>query len=431
MGDFETLEPHWLSYQEAVAAVLEVAAPAPTEERSPADALGRILAAGVRARATLPPHDNSAMDGFAVRSREVRELGASPRLPVAGLSLPGSLPVPSVQPGAAVRIMTGGPIPTGFDTVIRVEHTDGEAGPGWVVLNTLEDLGKHIRPAGQDMQEGDEVLAPGTRLHAGAIAVAVAAGAERVRVHGRPRIGVLSSGDELVEAQEFHQVEAGTGVPDTNRQMLIAAVAELGGIPVDLGIVKDDPQALRNVLEKLPPLDALVTTGGASMGEKDLLKRVLSSLSFELVFWRAKVRPGSPVSLGQLAIDGIPVPVFGLPGNPASAFVTFQLFVAPFVRACAGSAETGPSVVRAKVTAPLTSPPGLTHFYRVALHRSPSSDGNIGEITASLCGHQGSGLVSSLSEADGFAVVPEGISHIEVGDSVEVHVLPGRWTADR
>lgn len=436
MAGFERLEADWLSYGEALARVLADARPTPAAAISPARAVGRHLAAPVAARATLPSWPNSAMDGFAVRSEEVagRPAGGGIRLPVAGVSRPGSIPLEGVPAGEAVRIMTGGPVPAGFDSVIRVEHTDGEASPGFVVIHRTDDVGRHVRSPGKDMERGDETVPAGTVVHSGTLAVILASGVDRLAVFRRPRVGVLSSGDELVGQDHFELVIEGKGVPDTNRGMIAAAVAETGGVPVDLGVAPDDPRALRAALASVQGVDVLVSTGGASMGEKDLLKRILLGLEFRLDFWRARVRPGSPFSFGHLRRGRDDLPVFGLPGNPASAFVTFHVFVAPYLRAMLGSRRPAGTVITALTETALVSPPRLTQFYRVRLS-GPATEpspwnaaltGPARPVRCTLTGPQGSGLVRSLRNAEGLAVLPEGTARIEAGEPVSVMLLPGR-----
>ena len=271
MADFERLAADWLSYEEALSRIVAVASPTPAETVEPDEALGRSVATPVAARATLPAWANSAMDGYAVRSAELggqSAAGAKPplRLPVAGRAYPGSAPLRDVPPGAAVRIMTGGSLPDGFDTVIRVEHTDGEeAGEGFVVVHETSDLGRHVRAAGQDMEAGSETVPVGTVVHSGSLPVLLASGCTRVPVFRRPRVGVLSSGDELAGLDRFDAVVAGRAVPDTNRGMIAAAVREAGGVPVDLGVAADDPADLEARLAGTGRLDVLVATGGASM----------------------------------------------------------------------------------------------------------------------------------------------------------------------
>ena len=444
MAGSHEVKADWLSCDEALERILAHAHAMPATSVSAAEALGRSVAETIRARATLPAWRNSAMDGFAVRSGDLagRESGTI-RLPVAGESYPGAVPLAGIPAGAAVRVMTGGAVPDGFDSVIRVEHTDGGAEPGFVAIHRTDDVGRHVRAEGKDMRAGAGTVRPGTVVHSGSLPVLLASGCDPVPVYRRPRVGVLSSGDELVGMDEFDLVAAGRGVPDTNRAMKAAGVVEAGGVAVDLGVVEDSPEALLEKLESVGEVDALVTTGGASMGEKDLLKSVLLRLGFRLDFWRARVRPGSPMSFGHLPRAENDLPVFGLPGNPASAFVTFHVFVAPYLRARLGSARPRGTTVEARTDTALASPPGLTHYFRVrfcdqtaerqsgepdvtgpAAHAPPRS--RPGGPRCTLTGPQGSGLVRSLRDADGLAILPEGVSRVEEGEPVAVLLLPGR-----
>ena len=424
------LKADWLSYTEAMDRVLAAAVPLPAETVATGDSLGRSVAVPVRAAATLPAWPNSAMDGYAVRSGDLdgADDGGALRLRVAGLSLPGTAPLESAPPQSAVRIMTGGPVPVGFDTVVRVEHTDGgKAEPGFVAIHKTDDRGRHVRPAGEDMTAGDKILPAGTVIHSGSLPVLLAGGRKDVRVHRRPRTGVLSSGDELAGPERFDRVAQGRAVPDTNRGMIAAGIREAGGVPVDLGVAADDEGALAEKLAQAvdEEIDLLVTTGGASMGERDLFKQVLLIQGFRLEFWRVRVRPGSPLSFGHLPRrhGDAGLPVFGLPGNPTSAFVTFHVFVAPYLRACLGSPRPKGAVVVAQTTDALSSPAGLRQFYRVRL----DSDFGAGSgLRCSLTGPQGSGLVLPLRDAQGLAVVPEGARGAAPGQPVSVHLLPGR-----
>lgn len=429
------MKADWLSYREALKRVLAATVPLPAEEVAPGDSLGRSVAVSVRGTATLPAWPNSAMDGFAVRSADLdgdressdADQGVALRMPVAGLSLPGGAPLEKVSPGAAVRVMTGGPVPAGFDTVIRVEHTDDEAEPGYVAIHRIDDRGRHVRPAGEDMTAGDEIVPAGTVVHSGSLPVLLASGRKHVWVHRRPRAGVLSSGDELAGPEGFDLVAQGRAVPDTNRGMIAAGIQEAGGVPVDLGVAADDERALADKLARAldEGIDLLVTTGGASMGERDLLKRVLLTKGFRLDFWRARIRPGNPMSFGHLPRrpGDAGLPVFGLPGNPGSAFVTFHVFVAPYLRACLSSPRPEGAAVLARTADPLPSPAGLTQFYRVRLD---SGLGATSSLRCSLTGPQGSGLVLPLRDADGLAVVPEGARGVARDQFVSVLPLPGR-----
>lgn len=426
MSDFESLPADWLSCDEALAHVLAAATPMPPVRVEVSSALGRSLAEPIRARADLPAWPNSAMDGFAVRSEDLSRAGPAPlAMPVEGASYPGSPPIEHAPRGAAVRVMTGGAVPVGFDTVIRVEHTDGEASPGRVRIHRTDDMRKHVRSPGKDMRAGEETVPAGTVVHSGSVPVILASGCNPVTVFKRPRVGVLSSGDELVDTDRFDLVAEGRGVPDTNRAMIGAAVSEAGGVPVDLGVASDDREALRERFSSFPDIDVLVTTGGASMGERDLLKRILLDMPFRLAFWRARVRPGSPLSFGHLRRGGRDLPILGLPGNPASAFVTFHVFVAPYLRACLGSPRPRGTTIVARTETTLSSPRSLTQFYRVSLDGPGRGDASPW-ARCRLTGPQGSGLVRSLRDADGLAVVPDGVERIRADEPVSVMLLPGR-----
>ena len=422
MTTFEKRTPDWLSVRDALARVLSQAEPLEVEEVPLFEAAGRALARGVRAGASLPPWDNSAMDGYAVRSLDVE--GASRQAPitltVVGETRAGEEAGGALGEGEAVRIMTGAPIPQGADSVIRVEVTDAEMAPGRVKIFSDDDVGRHVRPAAQDMEKGEEVLQAGTSLGAGQIGLLAAAGAVTVPVHLRPRVAVLSNGDELVEPADFHRVVRGEGIPETNTPTLVAAVTLAGCIPIRLGIARDDP---RDILQKVlrareEKADALFTSGGASLGEKDLFKRVLKEAGFELDFWRVKMRPGTPFSFGYLHGAGErPLPVFGLPGNPASSFVTYQVFGRPYLMRLAGHRRPHRPVLMAVAGEDLSSPSHLTHFFRVVFEGDPARP------TVRLTGPQTSGLVRGQGLAQGLAVVPEGVGKVEKGKGVRVILL--------
>lgn len=422
--EFEDRTAQWLGVREAVERVVAAGEPGPAEDRPLARAGGLALARSLEARATLPPFDNSAMDGYAVRGADVE--GATEEAPrilrVLGETRPGDEPGPAVGPGEAVRVMTGGPIPPGADSVIRVEHTDGEAGAtGKVEVWADADRGRHIRPAGQDMRAGEEVLGPGTVLTPGALAVAAALGHATVSVIPPPRVSILSTGDELRSVERFDDVVAGRGVPDTNGPMLAAAVNQGGGAAVSLGVAQDRRDEIRERVRRALATDLLLTTGGASMGTGDLLKRVLEEEGMEVDFWRVRIRPGSPFSLSSIPRPGAsPLPVLGLPGNPASAFVTFQVLARPLLLRMAGHHRIHRRTLEARAGERIPSTARLTHFHRVTLARDEAGGRR---PVAGLAGHPSSGLVRSLGLAHGLAVVPEGVEAVEAGEPVEVILL--------
>lgn len=419
---FERRDADWLSYGEALRRVLAAAWAPEAEEVATAAAVGRALVEDVEATATLPPWDNAAMDGYAVRGEDVatasREQPA--RLQVVDVVHAGRLPGAIVTPGTAVRIMTGAPVPSGADTVVRVEDTDAEVEPGFVRIFDARDRGRNVRPAGQDVQVGDPVLPSGHTVHPGSVGVLAALGRGRVRVGRRPTVAVLSTGDELRTPDRYEDVRRGIGVPESNGPMLCAAVEEAGGTALSLGIAPDDAAGIRASLEGASDADVVVTVGGASMGEADLVKGVLEDLGYRLDFWRVRLRPGTPFSLGYLPGESRSRPVFGLPGNPSSAFVTFELLVRPFLRAVAGHARIHRPRIRCRAGERLGGKPGRAFGLRVRILWQED-----GGPTAVLTGPQGSGLVRGLGAADGIALIPEASDGIPPGDPVDVILLPG------
>lgn len=417
--EFEVRTADWLSVAEAQRRILEAVVPLPEERVPLTEAAGRALAEELRADATLPPWDNAGMDGYAVRSDDVR--GASPARPVPlrvrGLVRAGEAPAHPIEAGEAIRIMTGAPVPEGADSVVRVEDTDAESTPGTVRILRDRDARANVRPAGQDMQPGDRVLREGATLRPGTVGVAAALGRSTVVVRRRPVVAILTTGDELRTAQDHDHVRAGLGIPDSNGPMLAAAVGDAGGIPLLTGIVPDAMEALEGALGAVAGADVLVTVGGASMGEADLVKRALDAAGFQQDFWRVRMRPGSPFGFGRLPRAGRAQPVFGLPGNPASAFVTFEVFVRPFLLAMAGHAAIHRPRLRCRAGEPFTGQK-RTLFVRVRLEH----DG--GAPKATMTGPQGSGLVRGLGEVDGLAIVPAG-KDLGPGDPVEVLLLDG------
>jgi len=423
MTRFETREADWLSVKEALRRVLARAQPLEAESVQIMESLGRALAEGVTARATLPPWDNSAMDGYAVRHQDLAGVSAASPvvLRVVDEIRAGESASQALDQGEAARIMTGAPVPPGADTIVRVEDTDSEKEPGRVRVHSDPGQGKDIRPKGQDMLEGEEVLPPGTSIGPGQIGLLAATGAEGVRVHRKPRVAVLSNGDEIAGAGEFHRVLAGDAIPETNSPTLAAAILGTRGIPIHLGVARDTPESILDKVARarIEKADVLVTSGGASMGEHDLFKRVLDELGFELDFWRVKMRPGTPFSLGFLPPEGgeQPIPVFGLPGNPASSFVTFQIFCRPFLLTLAGHRRIHRPVVLAKAGEAFRSPKRLSHFFRVTLHGNPVYP------LAMTTGPQTSGLVQGQGFAQGLAVIPEGVEEISRGSELRVILL--------
>ena len=377
-------------------------------------ALFRVAAEDVAAALDLPPWDNSAMDGYAVRAAEV---APGTGLPVT-LDLPaGSASGQRLPVGSAARIMTGAPMPGEADAVVPVEETTGPEGEGRyaeigerVRFDVRPGLGDHVRRRGEDVRRGETVLRAGDVVSPARIALLATVGRGSVSVVRRPQVSIVSTGDELVDVDE-------AGTPDRivngNAYGLAAQVAEAGGVPRALPIAPDDRDAIRASIRAALEDDAVVTIGGVSVGAKDHVREALIDAGVELVFWRVAIRPGGPVAFG-LSADGRPV--FGLPGNPVSAHVTFELFARPALLRMGGRTRCFRRPLRAALAAPVSTRPEKAYYLRVKLE----ADGN--GWRASPAGPQGSAILSGLAAADGLAIVPLGTGDLPAG--AEVDVLP-------
>jgi molybdopterin molybdotransferase len=414
----------WLAPGDALRTILAGVAPLGTEERALLDALGSVLAEDVVSPVDLPPWDNSAMDGFAARAADVR--GASPASPrvlrVVDDVPAGHFASRPVGAGEAIRIMTGAPVPQGADCVIRVEHTDGGRGigtaAGLVSIVSDADAGRNVRPRGEDVRTGDAVLRAGTQLRAPELAVAAAVGRARLSVVRRPVVGVLASGDELVPVEGFGEVRAGRRIVSTNSYALAAQLAESGMEARMLGIARDTPASLREHVARAAGCDALVTTAGISVGEHDHVIGALRAFDTGIDFWRVRIRPGSALAFGRIGGLG-GMPWFGLPGNPVSTMVTFEMFVRPALLRMAGHARVHAPCVDATLRDAYSARGELMHVPRVRLSRETD-----GAVSARLTGAQGSGIGTSMAAADGLAIVPAG-AELRPGDTVRVMVLGG------
>ena len=373
------------------------------------DALGLVTAAPLVARDPVPPFDNTAMDGFAVRAADT----ASPpvTLTVIATTAAGAPPGPPVGTGQAVRIMTGAPMPPGADAVVMVERTV-PAGEGGVVIQSVARPGDHVRRAGEDLAAGQEAFPAGTVLGPGHLGVLASMGLVTVPAV-RLTVGVVSTGDELVEAP----APLGPGqIRDANRHTLLALVRQSGAEAVDLGHAADDEEAITAALERgAERCDAVVTSGGVSVGDFDHVTAVIQRIATGTMVWmQVAVRPAKPLAFG--VVGG--VPVFGLPGNPVSSMVSFELFVRPALRHMAGHADLDRPRVRAVAAAGLPRrPDGKLHLVRVRLDY-----GADGRYHAEPVGGAGSHLLHAMARADGLALVPDG-DGVAPGGDVEVMVL--------
>ncbi|HEX7019621.1 MAG TPA: gephyrin-like molybdotransferase Glp [Gemmatimonadaceae bacterium] len=411
-----------LSVSEASARILAGIGALPSERVSLERALGRVLAVDVRSTIAHPPWDNSSMDGYAVRATDVAGANADRPivLPVLETVAAGGRASSALRPGTAIRIMTGAPLPDGADTVIRVEDTDG--GAERVAIRDPRDAGRNVRPRGEDLQPGATAVSAGTLLGPAHLGVLASVGAAMVDVHKRPRVGVLTTGDELVDVGEFDQVERGERIVSSNSYTLGAGVRTAGGDVVDLGIARDDRAELESRLRAASGCDLLITSGGVSVGEFDYTKAVLQSLGGTLDLWRVRMRPGAPLGFGRLG----GMPWLGLPGNPVSSMVTFELFARPVIRRLRGERRVfrRPIVVRTDEALTLAAP--LMHFMRVIVEERN------GELHARLTGPQGSGLLTSMARANALLIVPP--ERTTVGSGEVLHALPldnESWNSER
>ncbi|MBI5419939.1 MAG: molybdopterin molybdotransferase MoeA, partial [Deltaproteobacteria bacterium] len=376
------------TFLEARSLILERVAPVGSERAPITVAAGRVLAETVRAPWDLPRWDNSAMDGYAVRSGDCH---GPVTLQVSGSLAAGRAGPERVERGCAVRIMTGSPVPEGCDAVVPFEETV-ESGGSVKILGPVKPRA-HIRFRGEDVSAGDLVVPAGTVLRPPEIGMLASFGRVFVSVYRRARVAILSTGDELVEL----------GVPltpgkivNSNTLSLAAAASEAGALPVLLGIARDDRDSLREKLSEGFGAEALITSAGVSAGDRDLVREVLAELLVDEVFWKADIRPGHPVAFGMK--NG--KPVFSLPGNPVSSLVTFEMFVRPALRKMMGHGDPVKPLVKAVLSEPIRKKAGKVHFFRVRVEVEE------GGYVARGSGDQNTGILKTMVRANGIAVLP-------------------------
>ena len=407
---------HMTTVNEAVELILDTVSPLPCERVPLDEGLGRVLCEDVRSGRDVPSFANSAMDGFAVRWSDVA--GASPSAPVSlkvrGTVGAGSVSRKRVLSGTAIRIMTGAPVPAGTDAIVRVEYTDtaGER----VVVSRTDGQGSHIRPAGEDIRSGDLVLGRGKVLAVPDVGLLASIGRPKVRVHRRPVVAIIATGDELIGVGDR---PAPGKVVNSNGYTLSSAVAEAGAVPKSFGIVRDDRESLTQAFRDAMTCDALITSGGVSVGDYDYVKDALADAGVRMRFWRVAQRPGHPMAFGSKGSR----PVFGLPGNPVSSLVSFILYVRPSLLRMMGHENLFMPVVRAKVAHDIKTARGLKEFVRCRLEQDN------GRFVASSTGTQSSGVLRSLSLAQGLVVAREDQTVLRKGSHAPAILLDhrGRW----
>jgi len=406
-----------ISIDEALAIVLQRCQPLAPVLVDIADANGRVLAHDVVAPEAVPPFANTAVDGYAVRVADL--IGASPATPVellvVGELAAGAPPDVAVGPGTTVRIMTGAPLPSGAEAIVMVERTE-RVGADRVRITAEVNPGDAIRAAGDDIEAGQHVVTAGTEIRPALAGVLASVNARRVEVVPRARVAVLSTGDELVD--DGSPLRLGQ-IRESNRTMLLGLVAATGAVPVDLGIVRDDEAELERVLRlAASTCDAIVTSGGVSMGDYDVVKAVLGRIA-DMTWMQIAIKPAKPFAMGTLTVEGRSVPVFGLPGNPVSSLVSFELLARPGLRRLMGAPEPlGRPRVLAVADGPLRRrSDGKVHFQRV--HARFGDDGRV-HVTS--VGAQGSHQLAATALANALAVVPDG-DGVEAGSEVPVLLI--------
>jgi len=399
---------------DAVARIVAGIEPLSVERVALLDALGRVLATPIVSPLTLPAWDNSAMDGYALRASDVE--GASAEKPVSLTVLEtvaaGAFPSRVVEAGTCTRIMTGAPLPEGVDTVIRLEDTDG--GTERVSIRSDRDAGRNVRHRGEDITTGTQVLARSQPIGAAQIGVLASVGASSVDVHRQPRVAFFGSGDEIVDLDRFSEALDGKKIVTSNSYTLHSLIRLNGGIPVNLGVARDDPADIRARIDRAAGCDLLITSAGISAGEFDYLRPVLAEAGVTLDVWKVRMRPGAPLGFGWLG----KMPWIGLPGNPVSTMVTFELFVRPVLRRMLGHTRLFRRPLPVTLEEPVKIGAALTHFLRAIVTVKPD-----GTLSARLTGPQGSGILTSMSVANALLVIPQERPRIEAGEVVNAILL--------
>jgi molybdopterin molybdotransferase len=377
-----------LTVEEALDAILSRVSALGTERVDVVGSLGRVLAEPIVSRREIPPWPNSSMDGYAVRAADTAR-GAA--LAVVGRVEAGGLPARAVGRGEAMRIFTGAPLPEGADTVVPQEDVD--ASEGRIALRDAVEHAAYVRRRGEDVRVGDRVLDPGTVLTAAEVGLLATLGFAQIPVYRRPRVAILSTGNELADLG----TEPGPGqIPNTNTYTLMAQVLEAGGEPLSVGVARDRLEAIEERLRAARDADVLVSSAGVSVGELDLVREALTRAGAELHLWQVSMRPGKPITFGSLGAR----PVFGLPRNPVSAMVTFELFVRPALLKMSGRRRLMRPRLRVRALEAVANPGSRRGYLRVRLEAT--GDG----LGARLTGEQGSAILRSMVVADGLAVIP-------------------------
>jgi len=386
-----------------------------TEDLGVFDALGRVLAQDVVSPISVPPHDNSAMDGFAFDSRQLRP-GEPLGLRAVGTAFAGKAWAGAVGAGECLKIMTGAIMPAGLDTVVPLEFVKTE-GERIVVPPDVVRAGDNRRLLGEDLMAGEAALHQGQALGPAALGLLASLGLPSVKVFRRVRVAYFSTGDEILSLGEAPREGA---VYDSNRYTVFGLLTRLGVEVIDMGVVRDEPAELEAAFRTAAlKADAIITSGGVSMGEADHTKAMMKQLG-DVAFWRIAMRPGRPMAVGRIDEAGRSAVLFGLPGNPVAVMVTFLAFVRPALQRLMGGMASAPVLLQAHSGEALRKKPGRTEYQRGIVTRTPD-----GALSVRTTGNQGSGVLSSMVEANGLIVLHHGQGNVAVGDPVDVMMFDG------
>lgn len=399
-----------ISVEDALFLILSHIKEMGTERADIASSLGSVIAEDIYSKRNNPPWDNSAMDGYAVRFEDIK--GANRESPavlkVVEELAAGYVAKNTVDRGEAIRIMTGAPVPKGADTVVMVEDTEKDGDKVRVFRETQN--GENIRRAGEDIKTGELVVPKGTLIRPAEVGIMAACGRAFVSVYQRPRVAVVSTGDELVDVDE--EVTEGK-IVTSNSYTLSSMTAECGAIPLNLGIAKDTREALKEKLLQALHADVIITSGGVSVGDFDFVKDVLKEMGSEMRFWKVAMKPGKPLAFGTIGGK----PAFGLPGNPVSCMVCFEQFVRPSLLKMMGYKSIYRPVVKAILKEDIKKKPGRKHFIRSFIRVEESG------YTITTTGEQGSGILKSMVAANGLLIFPEEATVLKAGDTVRVQLI--------
>jgi len=399
-----------ISVEEALKTILEGIHPLGCENVPINSALGSVIGEDIVSGRTIPPLANSAMDGYAVIAADTAfaNKGKPAVLDVLEDVPAGRVATQSIRKGQAIRIMTGAPLPEGADAVVRVEDTEAQGRRVKILVAAAPGL--DIREAGEDVKTGELVISKGAVLRPAEIGMLAALGRSYVSVHQRPVVAVVSTGDELVEVDET----PGPGkIVNSNGYSLAALVLEAGGIPLQVGIARDNREDLLAKFRAASRADIVISSGGVSVGDYDLVKDIMAEIGSRIQFWRVAMRPGRPLAFGLL--EG--KPLFGLPGNPVSSMVSFEQFIRPSILKMRGYSNIFRRAVRAEMTEGFTKKEGLKYFLRARV------EFRNGKYVAAMTGEQGSGILKSMVLANGLIVLPGDITSVKPGDEVAVQLL--------